>query len=233
MNSEGLLIDKLKSDNWGWKTLYNPNRGYKDMIYLNCSVNDKGVIDGEADITSDDYSRMQRVNKLKEGKDKYSQTFLSTLYPDDVIDSVTFENENDDTLNLKQHVFFTSKVNSSGEYNYFSINYFTGLDKNPFVADSRFSDVFFGAKKKYTIVGTFAIPEGYVFDAIPKNMKMTTPDNSIVFSRYLSVEDNQLQFRINLDYDKPQYPADEYPDFQAFNKKLYELLNEQFVYKKK
>ena len=114
------------------------------------------------------------------------------------------------------------------------MNLFTGLEKNPFVADERISDVFFGMLQSHTLIGTIFIPDGYEFDELPKNIRMIMPDTSIVVSRAAQIIDNNmLSFRMNLEFKKPFYSADEYPGFREFYKKLFDLLNEQFVIKKK
>lgn len=59
------------------------------------------------------------------------------------------------------------------------------------------------------------------------------PDTSIIFSRMMGVTDNSISVRIQLEIKKPFYSIDEYPYFQEFYKKLFEMLNEQIVYKKK
>jgi hypothetical protein len=39
--------------------------------------------------------------------------------------------------------------------------------------------------------------------------------------------------RITLEFNRPFYTAQEYVDFKEFYKKLFDMLNEQFVIKKK
>ncbi len=58
------------------------------------------------------------------------------------------------------------------------------------------------------------------------------PDTSIIFSRAMSASGNEISVRFQLDIKKPFYRTDEYPYFQEFYKKLFEMLNEQIVFKK-
>ncbi len=62
---------------------------------------------------------------------------------------------------------------------------------------------------------------------------MTTSDNGIVFSRTLQAESNLLNVRMTLEFKKTFYTADSYPEFKEFYKKLFDMLNEQVVIKKK
>ncbi len=232
LNSEGLVIEKIDTYQWGWQTLWNEDQLFKNTTFINGMIDNKGMMSGSATVTSSQYSRYMRMAKLKEGKEKFIEAWVNSDKKNITVDSLGFENEQTDSLPLIQHINFSQKVSSSGEYNYFNVNLFSGLDKNPFIADDRFSDIFYGAKQRYSITGSFTIPEGYQFDALPKNIKMIMPDSGIVFTRVLSANSNILSIRYSLEFMRPYYLYDEYPYFQEFYKKLFSLLNEQIVYKK-
>jgi hypothetical protein len=233
LNSEGLVIEKFDTYKWGWKVLWNENQLFNNNTFLNVVIDDKGKMTGDAEITSTDYSRLERIAKLKEGKEKFTSTWLESGRKDLKIDSLVFINEDADSLPLVQNMHFENRISSSGDYNYFSVNLLSGFDKNPFIEDERFSDVFFGANQSYTITGNFFIPENYRFETLPKNLKMIMPDTSIVFTRSSTVSDNMLAVRIGVEFRQPYYLNDSYDYFKEFYKKMFDLLNEQFVYKKK
>ncbi len=231
--SEGLVIEKLDTYKWGWKTLWNKKQLFNNNIIVNALVDEKGSMSGEALITSAEYCRLNRLPILKEGKEKFTQTWLSQNNEDIKIDSLIFTNEETDTLPLIQELKFEKKISSSGNYNYFSINLFSGFDKNPFIADERFSDIFFGANQQYIMTSNFEIPANCKFDELPKNIKMIMPDTSIIFSRISSVTDNLLSTRMTLQFNQPFYSYADYDYFKEFYKKMFEMMNEQFVFQKK
>ena len=232
-SSEGLVIEKFDTYKWGWKTLWNEKQLFKNTTILDAIIDDKGNMSGAALITSADYSRFIRMTKVKEGKDKFTEAWLNQNKEDIKIDSLTFINEDTDSLPLVQQLKFEKKISSSGDYNYFSVNLFSGLDKNPFIADERFSDIFFGANQHYTIAGNFQIPENCQFEPLPKNIKLMMPDTSIVFLRTAVVNENILSIRYVIEFKQPFYSYQDYDYFKEFYKKLFDLLNEQFVFKKK
>ena len=133
----------------------------------------------------------------------------------------------------EQKVQFTYPLNRSGEYAYFTINLFSDIETNPFISDQRVSDVDFGFVQDYMLFGSYTIPEGYSFEKLPENISMLTPDNGIVFNRFLQAEDNLLNVRITVSFKRSFYPAPDYPDFAAFYKKMIVKMNEQIVIKKK
>ncbi|MEO7534183.1 MAG: DUF3857 and transglutaminase domain-containing protein [Ferruginibacter sp.] len=231
--SEGLVIEKLSTSDWGWKTLLGQDKTFQNTTILMADIDSKGVIKGEASITSGDYCRLERMPVLTKGKKEFIETYYTSKTSNLLVDSLSLENEEIDSLPLRQLVKFSTKTSSSGDYHYFSVNLFSGLENNPFIADNRTSDVFFGSNQKNTIVGHFTIPEDFQFDELPKNIKMIMPDTSIIFSRMMQATGNEVSIRITLDIKKPFYSVEEYPYFQEFYKKLFEMLNEQIVFKKK
>ena len=230
--TQGLVIEKLETFEWGWKELWNDGVA-KNTILLNGTIDESGKMSGTASINSYDYARQHRLDIVKKGKDKYIENYVTASNPSLQVSNVSFENTESDSLPLIQRMDFNQQLNSTGDYNYFSVNMLTGLEKNPFVADNRFSDIFFGCNQSYVIIGNFKIPDGYEYSTLPKNIKMIMPDTSIAISRMSQVTDNTLQLRITLDFKKPVYAASQYPELHEFYQRLFDLLNEQYVFGKK
>lgn len=229
--TEGLVIEKIETFDWGWRTLWNKNLLSRNIIQLTGSIDKEGKLEGEATITSFDYARLARLSIARKGKDEYSKKFLTA--PGINIDDVSFENLDSDSLPLVQKIKFNQTLDASGDYRHFTTNMLSGLERNPFVADNRFSDVFFGSNQHHLILGTFKVPEGYEPEALPKNIKMIMPDTSIIISRISQFSDNTISTRVQLEFKKSVFPAEEYPELQEFYKQLYGLLNEQYVIRKK
>ena len=231
--TEGLVIEKIETFEWGWETMWNDKLEYKNIIILQGNITKDGKLNGQASVTSSDYARLERIPTARKGQKDFTEKYFSTTSQNITIDSVALENLDSDSLPLIQRVYFNQQLNGSGDYQYFSANLFTGLEKNLFVADQRFSDVFFGFRQHHGFIGNIAIPEGYEFEELPKNIKMIMPDTSIAITRMSAVNNNHLTLRIDLDFKKPFYTTDEYEMFREFYKKLFDLLNEQFVVRKK
>ncbi len=231
LQTQGLVITKLETGEWGWRDISHSALN-KNIIMINGMIDANGKMDGNAVITSYDYARLSRLPVAKKGKDSFIDKYVSANQGM-VVDEISFDNLESDSLPLVQTIKFNQPLNNTGEYSYFSSNILSGLEKNPFVADQRFSDVFFGTKQSYTIIGNFKIPEEFEFDALPKNVKMIMPDTSIVMSRMAQVSNGMLMTKIQVDFQRPFYAASEYADFQEFYKRLFELINEQFVVRKK
>jgi hypothetical protein len=231
--THGLVISKYETKEWGWRQLIDESRQLKNMILIDGEIDHTGKMKGEAVISSYDYARREPGTLARTGKDKFKEKMVKESGAGMVIDDISFQNLESDSLPLIQNLTFSQTLNTSGGYSYFSTNIFTGLKKNPFIADERYSGIFFGVGQSYSIIGNFSIPEDAVFEELPKNVKMIMPDTSIIISRMSQATGNRLSVRIQLDFKKPFYPASQYAEFQEFYKRLFEILNEQFVIRRK
>lgn len=230
LGTEAYMLDGATGQ---FVTLWTNKNTYRHFITLNGNINDEGVLSGECQVSSFDYGRIARLRTYKEGKDKFTSRYFGG---DDVkVTDLKVENDNDseDSLPLNQTISFTLPVSTSGEYKFFSPNLFAGLSKNPFTADTRQTHIDFGYNQHYVFTGNITIPDGYEFETPPKNMGMIMPDTSIIFRRYIEVKGNTAGYRMTLEFKRPFYDAQEYPEFKEFYKLLFDKLNEQFVFKKK
>lgn len=230
VNTSGFIPE---GENGRWKDFLSGKSKYRVMAAVQGQIDEAGNMKGNGLVNCYDYARAQRIREWKENSQKFKSDYFITPYPALQIEEIIINNSETDSLPLEQKIKFNASLNNSGEYRYFNINLFTDLEKNPFIADTRISDVDFGVHQDYTIFGNYTIPPGFVFDGLPQNISMTTSDNSIIFNRTVQAESNLLNIRMTLEFKKTFYPADSYPEFKEFYKKLFDKLNEQVVIKKK
>jgi hypothetical protein len=121
---------------------------------------------------------------------------------------------------------------SDGGYIYFNPNLFTSLHENPFLSETRSTDIDFGFIPNYTISGIYKIPEGYKTEALPKNISMTMPDKSMSFRRVVGEDNGNITIMYQITHKKAIYFKEDYPDLREFYKKMHEMLNDQIVLKK-
>ncbi|HSQ43999.1 MAG TPA: DUF3857 domain-containing protein [Ginsengibacter sp.] len=229
VNSQAFIVDE---DNGGWITLSDDKDKYMNLVSIFSEITPDGLMKGNATIYSSGYCKNPRVKKWKEDRTSFNDYFLKG-FTGVKLDTLEVNNEDVDTLPLEQKLKFSLPVNSSGDYEYFPLNLFQGLEKNPFIADQRQTDIDFGYEQTFQVVGKIYIPDGYQFDELPRNIKMIMPDTSIVFTRMMQADSGSVDLRIRLDFKKPVYVAADYPLFKEFYKKLFATLNEQVVIKKK
>lgn len=188
---------------------------------------------GAADISSFAYNRINAIKNYKtDGEKKYIDE-LRGGNNNLTISSLKVEDIDIDSLPLRQNINFNLDLASSDEnYIYFNANLFTNLDKNPFLNMSRTTDIDFGYRDNFNIIGIFKLPAGYKVDALPKSVSMVMPDKSVSFKRMVIEQDGQVMVRLNVDHQKSIFFKEDYAEFFEFYKKMYEMLNESIVLKK-
>jgi hypothetical protein len=231
LNSFGLWIDKAKK-------LYDTVSLKRDLpvrqvVLINAEIKPGGKMEGTAQISSMSYDRMDVIKRYKTDGEKI---FIDSLRGGDnnlKISSVKFENMETDTLPLTQNIAFSMDMAGSDEnYIYLKPNLFTSLKTNPFLSESRMTDIYFGYLRSYSVNGVFKIPAGYKIDVLPKSVSMAIPDKSIVFKRIVAEQDGSVLVHYVIDLRRPAFNASEYAGVHDFFKKMYEMLNEQIVLKK-
>lgn len=217
----------------GFVTLWNKRNTNRHFVNFNAAIDAEGQLKGTAKLSTYDYGRKARVRLFKDNKEKFTEKYISAGVADIQVKDLELINLTADSLPLDQVFAFTAPTNKSGDYQFFTLNMFTGLHKNLFTAETRQTNIEFGCNQQFMITGSVTIPEGFAFEEPPRNAGMILPDTSISFRRFLEAKDNMVQFRITLDFKRPVYAVDEYPDFREFYKLLFDKLNEQIVFRKK
>lgn len=212
-------------------SIEDPAKKLKHIVNIFMQVDDKGQIDGNATVNSYEYGKNIR-------RKTYDDNNLGKFFENNEgikikVDSMEVENQQVDSLPLMQKVYFSGNIQQSGEYGFIPYNLFSGLAKNPFVAEERSSDIDFGFNQSFMIIGNYSIPVDFEYEELPKNIRMILPDSSIMMTRMIQKNDNILNFKVNIDFQRSVYTAEEYPDVKEVYKRIFAYLNEHVVIRKK
>ncbi|MBS1523639.1 MAG: DUF3857 domain-containing protein [Bacteroidetes bacterium] len=204
-------------------------------VSLNAEVKPEGKMEGNAEITSYAYNKVNALHLYDTvGEPKYIDS-LQRRNKEMKISSFKIENAAIDSLPLSQKFNFNLDLSASdGNYIYFNTNSLNILGKNPFYSEERFSDIDFGYRDNYAIYSVYKLPAGYKIDALPKTISIVMPDESMIFKRTVA-EDNDngtILVKYVLNHKKTIYFKEDYGDLRSFYNKMYDLLNEQIVLKK-
>lgn len=214
-----------------WIDIWEPGMIEKNNVAYMATLTEDGMINGDAYISSGGYAKPSKVKSLESGNEKYVENYFKS--PGLTIEEFKVKGADVDSLDLVQQFKFNYKINSSGDYYYFNTNMFTGLNSNPFVSDRRVSDIHFLYNRRISLNTRIVIPENFQVEELPKSIQLIMPDSSISFIRSYYQEDNVITLRQTLEFNRPLFSTDEYPNFKVFYKKMYDMLNEQIVMKKK
>jgi len=109
---------------------------------------------------------------------------------------------------------------------------FDKYTENPFKADQRVYPVDFTTAKDETHIFSLELPDGYSIDQLPKNIKMTLPENTANFQMVSSVLGNKVQVLFKLNINKPVFYQPEYQNLKLFFDELVKKQSEMLIIKK-
>jgi len=231
LNSNGLVINKEKGK---YDLVFmKKDVPVKHVVFIDAEIKSDGTMKGTAQMNSFSYNKSNTLELNKTLDEKKYKAFLTDDDNNLKITSLKLENAEIDSLPLTQTIDFTLDLpGTDDKYIYFNPNLFTSLHRNPFISETRVSDIDFGCNNAYTINGRYKIPDGYKIEALPKSMNLLIADKSIDFRRIAGEQDGYIIINYRISYKKSLYPSGDYPDIHAYFKKMNEILNEQIVLKK-
>lgn len=231
LNTTAFIVNRKKG---GIINITDESLQYKETITVALKIGANNVMTGDAYLNSMQYARIDRLRSWKRNRERYLDGFRRSG-ASVTIDSVETKNEEQDSLPLNQHIRFKAQATATGDYIFVPVTLFSGFESNPFIAANRFSDINFGFRQNISFSTYIDIPEGYTPDALPKSLQLVNEDKTAVFIREIFNDpaNNKVLARVRIEFKKSLYGVDEYGALKEFYKKMFDMLNEQIVFKKK
>jgi len=231
INGRGLVI---KKNNIEWVDLI-PQKKNKSVSMFNLKLTPDGTMKGNWDQSTIDYAAVDHRNHYRSfnSEDEYLKS-LESKHLGLSID--TYKITGLDSLNqpLKEEYTISLKNRATKANNQLFINplLFDKYTENPFKADQRVYPVDFTTAVDNTQILTLELPEGYSIEQLPKNIKMTLPENTANFQMVSSVNENKVQVLFKLNINKPIFYQPEYQNLKMFFDELVKKQSEMLIIKK-
>ncbi|MBO9201822.1 MULTISPECIES: DUF3857 domain-containing protein [Niastella] len=229
INTKALLVNKKKSS---IISLIETEKRDRNFVNIQAWIDDNGGISGKAYIQSKDYARLTRMRAWQRDKDRFRDNYYTIYETGLKVDSLELLNLENDSLPLEQKFNFSIPPSTSGDYKLVNLNLFSGVAKNPFISDIRFTNIDFGCLQSHSVIEYIELPASLKIETLPKNIRMIMPDTSITFMRIMEAKDNMLQVKYEINFMRPVFTADEYEYVKEFYKKMASIMNEQIVLRK-
>jgi len=230
LNTKGFVVAEGTER---WLEVSDSLHSFKKTVAVSAYIDSSGKMKGDVLVSSGGYARKERLEYLQKSKEVFKEHYFTNEYPSLKTGLMLIENMEIDTLPLEQKLPFSLTLNRVGAHQYFSLNMFSGMEGNPFIASERHTDVEFGFLQEYKIYANYTIPSNYVFEELPQDISLIMPDTSISFKRFITVESNAISVRISVDFKRSWFGVAEYSELAAFYKILFSKLNEQVILRKK
>ena len=105
--------------------------------------------------------------------------------------------------------------------------------KNPFKNDNRKTDIDFGSNQQLTITLSIDIPPSYQIEFLPTSTIVRAPDSSFLFKQICTTDSSSIYFKQSFEIKRSVFYREEYAAVQEFFKRIYALMEEEIILKKK
>lgn len=232
LNREALLVDKQKSK---WVTLDEDSAATETSISINGMLDSSGMMKGTGTITYTGIAKADAADETnKEEKNQDNTNSLGGYDGGELkIDSVTALPESNDGDTLVNKIDFHYTLSNTGDFYFLNPFMFSMLKNNPFKDTARFTDIDFGSNHSYATSIHVLVPENFSIEEVPKSKFIRMGDSSIMFKRAIYSAGNQLLIRNTFTVNRALFAKEEYKGLKSFFEKVYALINEQVVLKRK
>jgi hypothetical protein len=172
-------------------------------------------------------------NKTEEEVKEEEKDFIKKDFTELKIDSLTEENAEDDLKPLIQHFNFSYQPSVSGQFVFLDPFFLSSFRKNPFPDSTRHSGLDFNSRQYLKTYIHITIPENYEVNNLPRNIRLRMADSSILFERSIYQEGNKILFSNTMEVLYPSFTKEEYPGIREFFNRVYALVPEQIILKRK
>ena len=228
LNTTAFLIDRISGE---LLTITPDSIRYKREINLDIQVTGDGFMKGNALINNDGYAKIKANREYKKDSAKFRGIYLQQEDISLEINKFEILNAENDLLPLVEKFEFSTTLNGSGNYKFIPLHLFTGFDKNPFINDSRFSNINFGYNRTITLNAVIKVPENYTIDGLPANPMLDISDKDIILSSQVDLNktENTVYYNLKIEFNKNFYESAQYPAIKEKYKRLFNLLSEKIV----
>ena len=232
LNTKALIVGKKTKE---LTDIKNESLQYNELIINALTLTSDGTVNGSTDVQSGGYAKVEKLGQFKDNE----KSFIKNNFSDEellpVVTKFGTEGGDNDSSAFIQHCDFTAKLSLAGEFYFLPLNLFSGFDKNPFTRDKRFSNINFGYKRTIKLINLVTLPDNFVVEELPKSIRLTSEQKDIEMARAVEYnkEEKELKGLITITFSKSLYEVNDYPVLQAFYKKMFELIKEPVLLKKK
>lgn len=227
LNTYAFIVDRKKYKLFRIETI---GESFKAGIIIKSTLDRNGKLSGSADITSKEYAKQMQTEAIRKNEKKYILEKFAGSQEGLAVDSFHYENLNSDNDPLVQHIKFMNELTESSGFIFLDYNLFTGLEKNPFKKEERFTNIDFGFPYQINVEEEIELPKNTKMD-LPEDKTLVTPDNNILISRKITREGNLLHIKINFTQNVTLAYTESYKTLRQFYISMTQLLNEPIVIK--
>jgi hypothetical protein len=230
LNGEGMVVSKT---NHGWIKLETKTKA-KTIVNSEFVFAENGTLTGKLTFHRDGYdANAARKEYISKGEETYLKDFVGSKSWE--LGKSVFENvETIDQLLKETHeLVLTDHASQSGDVIYLNPFVVSQYNSNPFKAKDRKYPIDFGSLQENLYMFKLVLPDGYVFDEIPKSKMFMLPENAARYTFNVTQNGNIINITSNLQINRNIFYQEEYLHLREFYNQVLAKQAEQIVIKKK
>lgn len=228
LNSAGLLIKKRDNK---WVPIPDPGMAKKSVYSVNSILDENGIINAAANNQFFDYARTDALALYSSGTKKAAYLYFDPAGKK--IDSTYLINTGKYTEPLTQVINYSFPVEEAGNFLFIHPLTFFGNEEHPFKNQTRKTSIDFGCSQQVSYRFMLQVPENIVPEKLPANVVLRSEDSAFYFRRTVSFSNGTISYYHQLILSRAEFSTDEYPALKNFYDRIYALMAEEIVLKKK
>ncbi len=229
-----LLVDRAR--------LYGTDNSYDGWVDLSApaqsvvlsQISARLTEEGELVCTETDTETNQAAYDLScryAGSENHD-AFLQEYEENADIDISELSVEGLNTAKARMKLTFRKAVETGGEFLYICPTIVPFVKENPFTSQQRKLPVEFSYPRRYRILVTLTLPEGYTVAEVPKATRITACNEGVACTMQVVQQGQIVQSLFDFNLSRVIFPATEYTDLSSFYGYLTDLCSSQIVLKK-
>ena len=229
LNGSGFLV---RHPNPTWVDL-DPAEHYRHQRFLKATLDASGQLTGLIQASDGGYSALDNRRALKEAEtpEAFVQEILLDGLDGALVESCTVTNEETVTEQLKTEAAFSAPAYAqvAGDFIYFNPTPLGRLGENPLRLPERTFpvDLAYPRQQVYTFV--LKLPEGYVVQEMPRNVRILMPEGGGVYQRLIQLQGDALSVQSQFVIKQSVFEPELYEQLRSFYEQVVAAEAEQVV----
>jgi hypothetical protein len=203
---------------------------YNSVITVSSKMDANGVMEGHVNIKNLQFAIPYYETRVKYGIKDLVKEFSELDEKEFGLKDYNSATKNGTSDTLIYDFNYKKDFSDGSNFILLKCNLFTGISKNPFTRDIRFTDINFGYPLKIMLQHEIVLPEGFKTD-LPEDKMVFTPESDITAVRNVTRNGNTITVTINFSRNTTFYPAAKYNTLKKFYAEMLTLLEEPITIK--
>ncbi len=230
MNREVFLIGQ---DSAQWLTVTDNRPLLKQIVQVIADLDKEGNMEGTGTLQHYDYAKSYKLDTTLKDESDNEDKFYDKAPQGLKIISTTRSDPGNDEDPLFETIEFTYEPQKSGDFIFINPQILTERNKNVFIAEKRNTDIDFGCNQLFIYNMQVGLPASYLIEHLPKSITVRAPDSSFFYKITYSSDPQSINMSQIFEVKRAIYSKEDYPGVQDFFKRMYALMTEEIILKKK